>query len=394
MIAISRKQVRILRTVFRRCGDSRSLRTALAFFAAGPEGLRVQCRSGAWAVEQKFEGQHERAIIGIPLASLADFEGSNKDVVKIEADGDKSVIVQWTDAGVPQQRKYKTADVTKKPLLEAPAELSPAGDFAVFEELAELCRSTAKDASRYGLNCIQLRGQRGEAVATDGMQLLKSNGFSFPWKDDVLIQRTKLFESKELSGAEPVRLARTADHIVFCKGNWTIWAPIEKNGRFPDVDIVIPPVTKAKTSIQLSKADAEFLAHTIPRLPGADIEHSPVTIHCNGHVAVRAQVEESSSLTELSLDGSAVAGDEVLVSTNRHILARAASLGIKSIHFSGADAPALCTGDRRVFVWKPLSGDPLKPEANATVIHSGVQAPVAAVPPIVERKSKAMTQAA
>lgn len=391
MIAISRKQVRALRTFFRRCGDSSSVRSAVVLFDSGPDGLRVQCRAGAWAVEQKFDGQYEPAIIGIPLAALADFEGSSRDNVNVEADGDKSVLVQWTDAGVPQQRKYKAADIAKTPPLEAPTDLSPVGDIPVFEELTELCRSTAKDASRYVLNCIQLRGQSGEAVATDGMQLLKSNGFFFPWNDDVLIPRTKLFEWKELVGTEPVRVARTDDHVVLCKGNWTIWTPIEKNGRFPDVDVVIKAAGIAKTSIELADADANFLAQTIPSLPGANTEDSPVTVHCNGHFAIRAKDDVSSAVTELSLDGSTVAGDEILVVTNRRFLARAASLGMKKIHFRDAKAPALCTADRRVFIWQPLPGEGLKPDANATVIHSGAQVRVASAPQPVERKSEAMT---
>ncbi len=64
-------------------------------------------------------------------------------------------------------------------------------------------------AIRYATDKIQLRGQSGEIAATDGGQLLWQSGFQFPWTDDVLVPRLKVFDCTELFG-DTVAIGRMA----------------------------------------------------------------------------------------------------------------------------------------------------------------------------------------
>lgn len=383
-----------MRSVFRRIADNRRLGAAVVIFSGGPGGLHIQCRSGDWAAEYFAESAGGAVSFGIPLASLADFEGSTCEEVVLSPEDDRSVVADWTDGGIPRRRTYASVGIGKTPLLVTPCDAAHAGDFDVIAELAEVCRSAASEATRYVLNCIQLRGERGDAVATDGRQMLIASGFSFPWRDSVLVPRTKLFEAKEFASNEPTAIARTEDHVILLKGRWRLWLPIEKNGRFPDVDPIVPATHTATTSVQLAPTDAEFLLHALPRLPGAKTGSGPVTIHCNGHVAVRSAAEESAGVTELMLDGSTVAGDEVLVAARRDHLLRMAALGVTTIHFWGDQSPAVGAASRRRMVWKPVDGESIPADPNATVLHSGARVSRAPIPQLSQRTFEPMNHAA
>jgi hypothetical protein len=49
--------------------------------------------------------------------------------------------------------------------------------------------STAREGARFALHRVLLSGKKGQVVATDGLQLLIEGGFTFPWKNDLLIPR-------------------------------------------------------------------------------------------------------------------------------------------------------------------------------------------------------------
>ncbi len=114
---------------------------------------------------------------------------------------------------------------------------------------------------------MQLVIQSGGAVATDGRQMLLQDGFEFPWDDDVLIPRTKVFGSDELPQDKPVAIGKTDDWVAVRVGAWTIWMKIEKKKRFPVVDQHVPRAKDAASGCRLSAADAEFLAQNLPKLP-------------------------------------------------------------------------------------------------------------------------------
>src|SRR5262249_37663694 len=149
----------------------------------------------------------------------------------------------------------------------------------------------ARDGVPFAVQKLQLRGARGELVATDGRQLLVQEGFPFPWKEDLLVPAVGVFGCRELPQDAAVTVGKTDTHVCVEVGPWSFSLAVDKEGRFPDGEPAIPARTGSVTTCRLSAEDAAFLARALPRLPGQGDDHEPVTVDCNGHLAVRARAE-------------------------------------------------------------------------------------------------------
>jgi hypothetical protein len=390
MISISRVLVRTLRATFRKASDARGRSQSSVTFRADEAGLRIQSRAGSVGVEYRMDGFFPSESLALPLAALADFEGSKSTPVQFAGEPTGGVRVEWVDAGVPQRRVYVCHGA--EPLVVPPRSLRPVGDGTVLVALNEAMSAAATSQVRYALTHVQLRGRKGEAVGTDGKQLLIVRGLGFPWTDDVLIPRTKLFEGKAFVEAASVEMARTEDDVVVRAGPWTAWLASDKTGRFPNVDSVIPREMGKATRIVLSDDDVEFLARTLPRLPCDDSSQSPVTVHANGQVVVRSR-SESGPVTELVLNRSVTVGDEVRIVTDRTFLRRAAQLGIRNLRFVNDRTPVVGESDRHTYVWQPLDGKlALASSDDALRIESAATSPPQPDPQPTPRRVPAMSE--
>src|SRR5262249_51046724 len=219
--------------------------------------------------------------------------------------------------------------------------------------LGEAMRTADNSTGRYALGHVLLRGGKGEVVATDGRQLLLQGGFTLPFKDEVLVPRVMLFGPRGLPAGE-VLVARSADHVLFRVGSWTVALAIAKGGRFPNVDAVVPSPGTSSTRWRLGPGEAKALAAALPKLPGADEELAPVTVDLGRPVAVRARAGGQGRPTELLLPASAVAGQAVRFVTDRQYLARALKLGLDTFQVLGPGRPVACRDGRRTYVWMTL----------------------------------------
>jgi hypothetical protein len=84
--------------------------------------------------------------------------------------------------------------------------------------LRDASETAGTDVIRYAVNCLQLRGNTGQVVATDGRQMLSQSGYTFAWDDAVLIPASPVFGCRELSGQEPVALGRTDQCVTLTIG--------------------------------------------------------------------------------------------------------------------------------------------------------------------------------
>jgi hypothetical protein len=374
MITLTRSQVRRLRAVFRRSTlgiNHRGIVPELVLRADGGQ-LRAQYRYGDLAVEHG--GDRPASSVALPLDALADFEGAADTPVILESVAPDRTVVRWDDRGIPQSREYSLVTPSDG-AAEMPA--TPAswasGPPELLAALAEATETSTHDSTRYALNCIQLRGSRGQIVATDGRQLLVRSGFEFPWADDVLIKGSPLFGCRTLPRDRPVEIGRTDTHVVVRVGGWVIACELQKEARFPDVERVIPDASDVVTRLRLDANDASFLELALGRLPGAGDSNAPVTIDVNGRVAVRAtSADRPDQMTELVLNRSSHAGPPLCICTNRMLLERALRLGHTEFGFTGVDSPFVCREGGRIFAVQPLSGG-LAPAADAEVtrIESG-----------------------
>ncbi len=370
MITLSRKLVRTLRSMFRRAGDGSRHVQPPVLFEANASGLTVQCHSGRTVVSHQLPGPHPDARLAVALRDMAEFEGGRDQPVTLRGDGD-SVIAEWVEAGIPQHRTFDAIDCTGLSAPVLPPDMVPLGADA-FAELAEVAKCCADDRLKYGLDCLQLRGRQGLAAATDTRHLLVTSGFPWPWQDNLLIPKTALFASSELANLGPVRAGRTEDHVVFAAGPWTLWLPIEKELRFPEYESIIPDMAYAPTKVSFTTDDRQFLRQTIGKLPQIEGTEHAVTVHCNGHVAVRGR-GETGPVTELVLSNSSVQGEEVRVNMDRGFLLRAAQLGLSQMGVWKNSAPVLAADDRHQYVWQPLCPDlAIGPDPEAVTIRSPV----------------------
>ena len=214
------------------------------------------------------------------------------------------------------------------------------------------------NATRFAIDCVQLRPSEGRIAATDARQLLTQSGFTFPWTADVLIRRSPVFRCRELTSDQPIETGVTANHFVVRTGPWTIWLALEKQGRFPDFKDVIPAAGSAKTRLRIAEDDAVYLLNVIPRLPLEEPDNPRLSVDLNGSVALLARGAEPSSVTQVTLSNSQRVGDEVRLDTDREFLIHAVQLGFREIELRGPESPAVCRDATRIYLWSLIAEQP------------------------------------
>ncbi len=368
MIELSRKHIRAIRSTIRQSLGFKSARLAPAItLRATHNQLLVQAATQTIALEYRLPGNSPPECIAVPYEALTVSEGKQDDPVSFTK-RDDTVIVQWTDKGIPQTRVFAAADVVEMPHVCRQAGNEP-GQFTPIERrfltaMVNAVDTTDTESARYALNYIRLRGSDGQIAATDSRQAFVESGFAFPWQDAVLIPASGAFAANDFSGAEDVLIGRSEDWIsihlpVGRQGvnSCTLHLKIDKVRKFPNIDLQIPTQGSAATTLVLADDDVDFLLTSTKRLPGVQECNSPVTVDLNGVVAVRAAEEDHSNPTELVLSNSRRIGNEILFNTNRNFLTRAAELGFREIYLNNAEAPAYCQDDRRTYIWMLLGAE-------------------------------------
>jgi hypothetical protein len=314
-------------------------------------------------------GKWARETLFFPADVLADIEGKDGSAT-LETTGEGKGEARWDDAGSPRVRPFDSVKPERMPEVPAmPAHFQPI-EPAFLQALAEATRTTARDRVHYALTRLQLRGRRGQLIATDGRQLLLQVGFSLPWPEDLLIPALPLFVSRDLPVSEPLAIGRTDKHVSLRIGPWTFHLEIDKDGRYPNVESVIPKIDTTASRLHLSEDDARFLVHVLPRLPGNEDGSAPVTLDLGQEVRLRARAEDSPQISEVLLSGSSCEGPPVRIACNRRFLWRAVQLGFRAILIRNATTPLVCRDETRTYLFMPLDGV-LAPAADAVRIVSG-----------------------
>lgn len=383
MIQVSRNVIRLFRAALRRSVVQHTVRSGPLpiLFRAGPEGVTLLACKNDVALAYRAAGAELSAAesIVLPASALEELEGRNDDSLTLEMTEPDKVEARWQDAGIPRAATFVIdASANAPDLPPLPSSFFPC-EPGILKALDDAMRTAAHDPTKYVMNKIQLRGGAGQIVATDGRQLLCQSGFSIPWKESVLIPQVQLFGWREFAAYEPIEIGKAGDHVCCRVGSWTLWLAIDKEGRYPDVEKVIPAASPNGSNVRFDEGDAAFLAKSLSRLPGQDVENSPVTLDLNGHVSVRARGTGDKCSTEVILSRSASSGKAVRYASNRQYLARALELGLREGHFSNADSPVLFSDDSRKYLWMGFARkDALAPQDDDIRIDSGSGSPVPA----------------
>jgi hypothetical protein len=132
----------------------------------------------------------------------------------------------------------------------------------------------------------------------------------------------------------------------------------------------IPRKAQIASRCTIAPEDTAFLLQTLPRLPGQDDEHAPVTLDLHESVVIRAKAAEQDRVTEVVLQRSMASGKAIRFCTDRELLARALNLGFNEIQIVDAATPILCEDGHRRYVWMALERDAISPTADAVRIVS------------------------
>jgi hypothetical protein len=312
--------------------------------------LRIQTASATIALEVRLDSAiNETDSLTIPYQAFMNCEGSQEELVSFVR-RDNEVMLQWTDAGIPQSLTVAAG---------APVDIPPEATLTSIEPrfiaaMSDAVDTTSTESTRFALDCVRLRGSDGQMAASDGGQAILETGFHFPWSDTVLVPACDVFSSREFAAAEEVLIGRSDDWVSVQANACTVHLKIEKERRYPDLDLKVPSEGAAVTTLALADTDVAFLLESAPKLPAAEESNAPVTIELNGVVAIRAAAEASDQITELVLSNSRRVGEEILFQTDRTFLCRAAQLGFREILLRDNTAPACCRDDRRVYLWALL----------------------------------------
>jgi len=383
LIEITRSVVRTFRAVLRKITTAAGTREAptLVVFRADRQGLHLQARNSQIALEYSQPGSYPAEEMAVPAEALAEFEARKDTPLRMEANAN-GVVATWMEKAVPQIRKYATVDSDKVPQMPAFPTRMERQQVELLGALRDASETAGTDVVRYAVNCLQLRGKTGQVVSTDGKQMLAQSGFAFGWDDEVLVPASPVFGCRELSGLEPVSLGRTDLCVTLTIGSWTLHLTIEKNARYPNVDMVLASSKKTPMVLQIDPGDAEFLLGNLDSLPGAKDDYSPVTVEGNGQVIVRSKGDEQPTTTEVVLARSNAQGKQMGFVTDRHYLAHALRLGFRQISVVGADLPVVCRDEKRQYLWQVLGKDSmLKASEQAIRLSSTDETAAATVAP-------------
>ncbi len=287
------------------------------------------------------------------MSALDAWDGRGTDTITLEPQGKHSVQATWSDRGVPRQAQFHVGAKAKVDFPELPTTFS-ANDCRLWSALRDAVVTTDRSPTRYALNCLHLRGRLGRIDATDGRHILSQDEFQFGFDDDVLVPAGPVLGCRELDLGEGVAVGRSSDWIGFGVGRSLVMLKVQKEGRFPRIDELLPSPDAAPSRLELSAHDATFLADVIQRLPSDDLQHSPVTLDLNGKVLIRSRDAEQPRPTEVELTSSRLNGEPVVFNTDRRYVERAMRLGFREAFIYGPNSPVLCRDDRRRFLWALL----------------------------------------
>lgn len=358
MITITRQLASQLRNLLRRMRlQWRAPHQSLpVLFLASEDGLQIRAVNHRVALEFHQPGHLAPEQFVLPVEALAACEGKGDAPIQFEYKPDESVEVRWEERGVPMVRHFLNC---REPLQEKwprPPQRFSTNDQPLLTALQAAAELVDRDPGvRFALDAALLQGKTGKIAATDTRQaLVIRGGFQFPWDDDVLLVPSNVFGFTGFPSDSRIEIGATDTHVCLWIRPWTLYLERIKDRRFPDVEGACPPPANVKTRVQIAPEDRDFLLKSLKGLPAREAEDSPVTLDCNGHFAIRAQVPGETPVIELVLSRSQVSGKPVRFNTNRRYLHQALSLGFSELHVTDANTPLAFADERRTYFWVGL----------------------------------------
>lgn len=349
MIPIPRGLCRAFPALARKCVSGRPRGPApVVVFEAKGGTLRVWAKTDETVLAYTGPTDREDEMLAVPMAVLEAVEGPGSEAVELAVGPKLTGEARFTDRGVPKAHPFDAILPGKQHRLPDPPDDWHTVPAAFLMALYECGRTTAKDATRFALTRVQIKGKAGQVVATDGRTAFIQGGFKCPFADDLLVPALPVFGARELAGERAVRVGRTTTHLVVEAGPWRVFLPIDRAGRYPDVAGVVP--RHAPTAVVIDDRDAAELLEKLGGLPGGDADHRPVTLAVAGvEIVVRAGDAKADAVKSVRLRCSTATGPPVRAAIDRRVLARALMLGCRRVRLT-ADKPVVFEGENRTLL--------------------------------------------
>ena len=343
---------------------------------AGHTGVMVQAVAVGGLIQHHLPGRRPAARLLVPLAAFADSGGTHESPVTFRAGRGGQVLSAGTQRGKPYERSYP-APPKPRPAPKRPAHFAPVGP-AFREALAAAADVAARDhaAARYVFDRIQIRGSRGEIVASDAKQLYRHGGFTFPWKDDVLVPRSGIAAALAVLESEAA-VARTDTHLWIAAGAWSVGLALDREGRFPEVETLLKRLGAiVGGELILAPADRERLLREIPRWPGQRGEDSSVTLDMTRPV-VRVRTTAAGPVIEAPLSQARFRGKRLSITCDRGYLLRALQMGFSQFTIAAGDQPIVCRDNHRLYLFVAQADAVDKKRRNAIAAPAKITPPSA-----------------
>jgi len=372
MLAIPQSVLQMFRSVCRRAGLRKLRRAAnpIVTFLGTDQGYRLQVLSRDLAIEYSASVPGSEFTLRLPFDALDACAGRGDERVTFDVAGGDRVTIRWTDQGVPRCSEFSQPPETSDSFPTPPVTLVMSHP-ALWTALGHAVECTDDLASRYALACLNLCGAAGRIEATDGRRALVQTGYRLGWEENLLVPGNKLLGYAEIAPSESIEIGRTEDWVSLRFDRWVIQLRIQKEARFPNIEQVIPNPEFARSRLELSVVDADFLRTTLSHMPCDDAVHRPVTLDLNGQVLIRSREPSSPCPVEVDLRASKLEGDPITLNSDRRYLEHALRLGFRRIAFHAPNSPALAIDERRQFLWAVLDkGSAIPRHENAQRIES------------------------
>ncbi len=304
----------------------------------------------------------------LPMDALECVEGAGDTAVQCAASGSDHVTLNWTDRGLPRSQRFSVPKSPPLVLPSLPKTLIPV-PVELLQALHEAGRCTAREANRYALQRVQIRGRAGEVIGTDSYFVYRREGFHFPFAQDLLVPAVPLFGLDEWSQASSIRVGRTDQHLVVVADAVTVFLTVDTVGRYPDVASVVPK-GPATATLTLDPEDALFLLDALPTLPGNDEQHQSVTLDLSPGAAgvIRAKAGKAKSVVEVHLPRSTVKSGPLRIALDRRYLIRMLTLGCCKLRAYSDHRPLVATAPSITTVLMPVDADLIVPPSPHTQV--------------------------
>lgn len=221
MITISRRLAKSFAATARRTLNlkGRSAKEQIVQLFTDGDGLRLIAVGEHQALEYRQECADLRTrLVVVPLKALTTVAANKDDPATFAEDWRGTVTAGWQEECVARSQIFDPVDRTKIKTL--PME---AVDWVMQPQdpclaLREAFRTTDDASSRFAMTCVQLRGEFGDVAATDGRSLYMQSGFSFPFREPLLVRGTQAFECDNLFSHGSIRMGVVGDDLAIKSG--------------------------------------------------------------------------------------------------------------------------------------------------------------------------------